>query len=137
MGNKASNVIPARVEARFNMRFNNIWTAETLDTHIRKILDEVGEPYVLKTTSNAPCFLTPDNPWRHTVTAAIQKISGKIPHADTGGGTSDARFIARYCPVVEYGLVNESIHKVDEHAAVDDIEELTRTYHEILKAYFS
>ena len=56
--------------------------------------------------------------------------------ADTGGGTSDARFIAQYCPVVEYGLLNESIHKIDEHATVQDIENLTCTYHEILKSYF-
>ncbi len=136
-GNKAGNVIPARCEARFNMRFNDIWTTETLDKNLRKILDSVGKgDYTLTTGSNAPCFLTKAHPWRQTVMGAVAKVHGTPPKADTGGGTSDARFIAPYCPVVEYGLINETIHKVDEHAALQDIADLTDAYHHILQDYF-
>ena len=137
VGNMASNVIPAHIEAKFNMRFNDNWTKETLDTHLRHILNKVHTNYTLETRSNAPCFLTPGSPWLTLVSNAVEKISGIKPHHDTGGGTSDARFIAQHCPVVEYGLLNASIHKVDEHASIKDLEDLTRTYHEILMSYFS
>lgn len=136
-GNRAGNIIPARCEARFNMRFNDTWTADTLDTYLRKILDGVGMGgYHLTTGSNAPCFLTKEHPWRQTVMEAVAKVHSRLPKADTGGGTSDARFMAPYCPVVEYGLINETIHKVDEHAALQDIVDLTETYQRILCDYF-
>ncbi|MFA7276852.1 MAG: succinyl-diaminopimelate desuccinylase [Pseudobdellovibrionaceae bacterium] len=136
VGNTASNVIPARAHALFNMRFNNLWTAQTLETHLRQILDEVGSPYTLKVRSNSPCFLTPDSPWRRLVMDSIARISGKPPRPDTGGGTSDARFMSPYCPVVEYGLLNATIHKVDERAPVEDIQILTATFTDILLSYF-
>ncbi len=136
-GNPAGNVIPARCEARFNMRFNNTWTAETLDIFLRKTLDNVKiGGYHLTTSSNAPCFLTKQHPWRDMVLDAVAKVHGRRPLVDTGGGTSDARFIAPYCPVVEYGLINATIHKVDEYAALKDIADLTETYLHILRAYF-
>ncbi len=136
-GNPAGNVIPARCEARFNIRFNNTWTAETLDIFLRKTLDNVKiGGYHLTTSSNAPCFLTKQHPWRDMVLDAVAKVHGRRPLVDTGGGTSDARFIAPYCPVVEYGLINATIHKVDEYAALKDIADLTETYLHILRAYF-
>jgi succinyl-diaminopimelate desuccinylase len=136
-GNTAGNIIPARCEARFNMRFNDKWTKETLDKNLRKILDGVRpNGYCLTTSSNAPCFLTKEHPWRDIVMGAVKKVHGRRPIADTGGGASDARFMAPYCPVVEYGLVNHTIHKVDEHAALQDIEYLTQTYLQILRDYF-
>jgi succinyl-diaminopimelate desuccinylase len=136
VGNPASNIIPAQAEALFNIRFNDRWTAETLESHLRAILNEVNPNYYMNVWSNAKSFVTANHPWRDIVINAVQKISGKKPVADTGGGTSDARFIAGYCPVVEYGLVNATIHKVDEFASIADIETLTQTYHEILKSYF-
>lgn len=137
VGNPAPNIIPARAEALFNIRFNDTWTAKTLEAHLRKILDEVYPNYEMTVWCNAESFVTANNPWRDIVEAAIEKVSGTKPRADTGGGTSDARFIAPYCPVVEYGLLNALIHKVDENAPVDDILQLTETYTEILRNYFS
>lgn len=136
VGNLAPNIIPARAEALFNIRFNDMWTAETLESHLRKILNAIHPNYKMNVWSNAKSFVTANHPWRDIVIDAVEKISGKKPIADTGGGTSDARFIASYCPVVEYGLINSTIHKVDEFASLDDIETLTKTYHEILKSYF-
>jgi succinyl-diaminopimelate desuccinylase len=137
VGNPAPNIIPARAEALFNIRFNNNWTATSLEEHLRQILDSVYKNYELEVWSNAQSFVTANHPWRELVLDAVQKISGKKPKADTGGGTSDARFIAGDCPVVEYGLLNATIHKVDEHATIADIEELTATYTEILNRYFA
>ena len=137
VGNPAANIIPARAEALFNIRFNDQWTSATLEAHLRKILDAVNPNYDMKVWSNAQSFVTVNHPWRDIVIDAVGKISGTKPRADTGGGTSDARFISQDCPVVEYGLLNTTIHKVDEHARVDDIETLTATYTEILRSYFA
>lgn len=137
VGNTAPNIIPARAEALFNIRFNDTWSAVTLEVHLRSILDAVYPHYELEVWSNAESFVTANHPWRDIAVGAIQAISGTKPKEDTGGGTSDARFIAPYCPVVEYGLINASIHKVDENAAVSDILTLTDTYTEILRRYFS
>lgn len=137
VGNPAPNIIPARAEAMFNIRFNDSWTATTLEAHLRSILDAVNPNYEMTIWCNAQSFLTANHPWRDIVINAVQKISDTKPRADTGGGTSDARFIAQDCPVVEYGLLNATIHKVDEHASVADIETLTATYTEILRSYFA
>jgi succinyl-diaminopimelate desuccinylase len=136
VGNPASNIIPAQAEALFNIRFNDKWTAETLESHLRAILNDVNSNYHMNVWSYAKSFVTANHPWRDIIINAVEKISGKKPVADTGGGTSDARFIAGYCPVVEYGLINATIHKVDEFASISDIETLTQTYHEILRSYF-
>src|SRR5690606_6228352 len=110
---------------------------ETLDKYLRKTLDGVDAThYTLTIRSNSPCFLTKAHPWRQTVINAVAEVHGVAPKADTGGGTSDARFMAPYCPVVEYGLVNATIHKVDEYAALDDINQLSATYFAILRSYF-
>jgi succinyl-diaminopimelate desuccinylase len=137
VGNSAPNIIPARAEALFNIRFNDKWSARTMEAHLRSILDDVYPHYELIVWSNAESFVTANHPWRDIVFSAIQKVSGVKPKADTGGGTSDARFIAPHCPVVEYGLTNATIHKVDECAAVSDILILTDTYLEILRRYFA
>ena len=136
VGNSAPNIIPARAEALLNIRFNDRWTAQTLEKHIRHILDDVYPFYEFTVWSNAESFVTANHPFRDIVSNAVEKISGHKPEANTGGGTSDARFIAKYCPVVEYGLVNATIHKVDECASIGDIEILTKTYTEILRRYF-
>ena len=137
VGNPAPNVIPARAEALFNIRFNDTWNAAKLESHLRHILDAINPNYEMDVWCNAQSFVTVNHPWRDIVLAAVEKISGKKPRADTGGGTSDARFIAQDCPVVEYGLLNTTIHKIDEHAPVADIETLTATYTEILRSYFA
>lgn len=137
VANPASNVIPARAEALFNIRYNDTWTPQSLEAHLRKILNEINPNYEMTVWSNAQSFVTVNHPWRDIVINAVEKISGTKPKADTGGGTSDARFIVQDCPVVEYGLLNTTIHKVDEHASLADIETLTATYVEILRSYFA
>ncbi len=137
VGNPAHNIIPARAEALFNIRFNDKWTAETLELHLRQILNEINTNYEMIVWSNAKSFVTSNHPWRDIVIQAVERVSGQKPMADTGGGTSDARFIAEFCPVIEYGLLNATIHKIDEHASIQDIEILTKTYVEILKSYFN
>lgn len=136
VGNTAHNIIPAHATALLNVRFNDMWTAQTLEDHIRSLLDRAGISYSLKGWSNSASFLVKDTGWRDMVAEAVREVSGTAPEFSTGGGTSDARFIAPFCPVVEYGVVNESIHKVDEHVRVDDILTLTETYFRILKKYF-
>lgn len=136
VGNPADNVIPARGTARFNIRFNDQWTARTLEQHIRSCLDETGFSYNLATSSNAESFLTKPGPFTDLVANAVESVTGHKPALSTSGGTSDARFIARYGPVVECGLINSTIHKTDEHVSIDDLHQLTTIYLHILRDYF-
>lgn len=136
VGNSAPNIIPAHIEALLNIRFNSVWTSTTLEAHIRNILDGVGVPYRLECWCNAESFVVQDHGWRQIVADAISDVSGCVPRFDTGGGTSDARHIAPFCPVVEYGVTNATIHKVDEYVKLDDVEALTKTYARILERYF-
>ncbi len=135
-GNKAKNVIAARASAHINSRFNDLWTSKTLDAKIRGVLDSVGESYELVSSCKAESFMTQSLDWADMVARAAEKISGTRPKYDTGGGTSDGRFIARLCPVVEYGVLRTTIHEVDEHTLVAHIESLTSTYVEVLKNLF-
>jgi succinyl-diaminopimelate desuccinylase len=136
VGNKTANIIPSKGEARFNVRFNDKWTAETLTQEIRKMLDGTGIEYHLDTHSNAEAFVTKVGVLTDLVSKAVSEITGKTPKLSTGGGTSDARFAAPYGPVVEFGLINKTIHKIDEHVMVDDLHTLTAIYRKILENYF-
>jgi succinyl-diaminopimelate desuccinylase len=119
------------------MRFNSLWTKETLEAKLRELLAAANEPYEMNLWSNAASFITEPGEWTNIVRDAVSKVSGKVPKFDTGGGTSDARFIAPYCPTVEYGLLNATIHKTDEHTTISDLRELTDTYYEILRKYLT
>jgi succinyl-diaminopimelate desuccinylase len=136
VGNKASNVVPAAATAKFNVRFNSIWNRETLEQKIREVLDRCEIPYEFTTRCNSLSFITDAPDWIKCVADSVEKISGTRPVLDTGGGTSDARFIAPYCPVVEYGVITATNHQIDEHMKVSDIETLEKTYREILARYF-
>jgi succinyl-diaminopimelate desuccinylase len=140
VGNATTNVIPARASARFNVRFNERWTPETLAAHltaratdavrpfeVRHALEVVGRP------SNS--FLSPLGPPVELLGKVIAGATGKAPELATFGGTSDARFIAAYCPVVEFGLPGTSMHKVDEHVKVADVHALTDLYAAFIAAY--
>lgn len=137
VGNPAANVIPSKATALLNMRFNSLWTKDSLEAKLNELLKTTGEPYELKVWSNAASFITEPGEWTNLVRDAVEKISGKVPKFDTGGGTSDARFIAPYCPTVEYGLLNATIHKTDEHTTISDLQELADTYTEILRKYLT
>ena len=140
VGNPAVNVIPAEARAQFNVRFNDLWTPETLQARIRAIVAEAaGDARVALefVQGNAISFLTRPGDFSELVARAVTETTGLTPELSTSGGTSDARFIVRDCPVVEFGLTNETIHAVDENARVADIDKLSTIYRKIIEAYFA
>ncbi|MGE5368889.1 MAG: succinyl-diaminopimelate desuccinylase [Chloroflexota bacterium] len=140
VGNPAVNVIPAEARAQFNVRFNDAWTLETLRAQISQVVTEAaGEARVELEflPSNAVSFITHPGAFTDLVADAVKDVTGLTPELSTSGGTSDARFITRYCPVVEFGLTNETIHAVDENARVADIDRLAAVYLRILEKYFA
>jgi succinyl-diaminopimelate desuccinylase len=141
VGNHAPNVIPAEAEAKFNIRFNPHWTAATLEAELRaRIAPAIfarGAEFDLKCVCSGEAFLTRDEGFLAILDAAIEAETGRRPERSTTGGTSDARFIKDIAPVAEFGLVGRTIHQIDEHVAVDDIERLARIYEGILTRYFA
>lgn len=149
VGNKASNVIAEKAVFQFNIRFNNLWDEASLHAEISKRLDSAAaDPSLRKDKPKAeyeieflnrisPVFLTQDDRLTNTLSDAIENTIGTKPQLSTTGGTSDARFIKDYCPVVEFGLVGQTMHMVDERARVADVEKLSEVYHEFLKSWFS
>ncbi|MGH6837437.1 MAG: succinyl-diaminopimelate desuccinylase [Methylocella sp.] len=137
VGNPAFNVIPAEARARFNIRFNDSWSLETLVAELRRRLDALAAKYTLGfEPCNAVAFLSKPDSFTKLVADAVERKTGRRPALSTSGGTSDARFIRAYCPVVEFGLIGATSHMVDEHVAVADIEALTEIYGTILEDYF-
>jgi succinyl-diaminopimelate desuccinylase len=137
VGNPAFNVIPAEARARINVRFNDLWTPETLAAELRRRLDSVEMKFTLSVEPcNAPAFLTTPDAFTKLVADAVEKKTERRPTLSTSGGTSDARFIRAYCPVVEFGGVGATSHMVDEHVAIADLDGLTEIYGEILEDYF-
>ena len=140
-GSPAYNVIPAAVEARLNARFNDRHTAASLEALIRReaeaALAGCGLTLEARFDSNADAFVTRPGPLVDTMMSAIHAETGRTPELSTTGGTSDARFIKDYCPVIEFGLVNKTIHAVDERVAVAELHELTRIYRGFLERYFA
>ncbi|MYE02235.1 MAG: succinyl-diaminopimelate desuccinylase, partial [Alphaproteobacteria bacterium] len=136
VGNPTTNLIPARAEARFNIRFNDLHTGAGLEERLRGMLDRQGHAYRLDVSVSGESFLTPPGPLVDLAAEAMREVTGRTPELSTSGGTSDARFIKDYCPVVELGLVSETAHKVDEYLEIEDLEKLTRVYERMLAGYF-
>jgi len=136
VGNPTTNLIPARAEARFNIRFNDRHSGVGLEAWLRRMLDRQGHSYTLEVSVSGEAFLTPPGPLVALAADAVRSVTGRAPELSTSGGTSDARFIKDYCPVVELGLVSETAHKVDEYLEIDDLESLTRVYGKMLTGYF-
>ncbi len=137
--NPAMNVIPATAHAHFNVRFNDLWTPATLEAEIarRCAAAAQGARYDLSfEPCNALAFLTEPDRFTDLISQAVAARTGLKPALSTSGGTSDARFIRAYCPVVEFGLVGATVHMVDERVAVADLEALTEIYRDILERYF-
>ena len=135
VGNAAPNVIPAAARATFNVRFSDRYTARTLEAALRRRLDSVGAGYRLETSGNAEAFLTTPGAFTDLLEALIEQELAVVPELSTTGGTSDARFIKDVCPVVEFGLVGETIHQVNERVAIADLEALTRVYQALIANY--
>ncbi len=136
VNNAATNVIPARSSARINIRFNDLHTSASIEDTLRGRLDQAGGGYEMRTRVSGESFLTPPGQLSETVSDAIKAITGGTPELSTTGGTSDARFIKDHCPVVEFGLIHQTAHKVDENARVSDIHALSKIYTRVLSGYF-
>lgn len=148
-GNPAVNVIPARATASFNVRFNDHWSVETLQAEIVRRLDAAAgstrlrvkdEParYQIAWKDNpSHVFLTRDDTLTGTMSRAVEAVTGRTAELSTSGGTSDARYIKDFCPVVEFGLVGKTMHMVDEHVALADLETLTQIYEKMIEDWFS
>ncbi|MCC5860385.1 MAG: succinyl-diaminopimelate desuccinylase [Gammaproteobacteria bacterium] len=132
-GTGAPNVVPGTLRARFNFRYSTEWTHESLRQHIEALLAELGIDHELEWRLAGEPFLTREGPLTAAVQGAIRETLGVTTELSTGGGTSDGRFIAPYgVDVVELGPINASIHKIDEHVRVEDIDRLRRVYADIL-----
>ena len=137
-GNLAFNVIPARTQARFNVRFNDLWTLKQLQAELRERLDQTGENFSLDfEPCNALAFLTKASGFTELISDVIEQKTGRRPSLSTSGGTSDARFIQVYCPVIEFGLCGGTAHMADEHVPISEIFGLADIYAAILDGYFS
>jgi succinyl-diaminopimelate desuccinylase len=136
VGNPTTNLIPAEARASFNSRFNDGFTPESLEQEVRRRLDTIGGTYELRAECSGVSFVTPPGPLSDIVTQAVQVVTGLTPELSTTGGTSDARFIKDYCPVIEFGLPGATMHKVDENVAIADILQLSDIYERILESYF-
>ena len=136
IGNPASNVIPGTARATLNIRFNDQWTGEKLKGWIAEHLDRAGGRYALDVSVSGEAFLVPPGIVSETLSAAIRRVTGKTPELSTTGGTSDARFIQACCPLAEFGLVGQTMHKVDERVDVADLIGLTEIYRTFLDLYF-
>jgi succinyl-diaminopimelate desuccinylase len=138
VGNPATNVIPGAATAVFNIRFNDLWTPETLAVEITARV-RAASPASFELTfdpTNAVAFLTCPGPFVDLVADAVEAQTGRRPVLSTTGGTSDARFIQACCPVVEFGLVGQTMHAIDERTPVADLERLADIYAGVLAAYF-
>jgi succinyl-diaminopimelate desuccinylase len=150
VGNPATNVIPARATAAFNIRFNDSWTAESIQAEVHNRLDRAARRSRLRPGRDgpvdydlawrdrpSPVFLTGDDRLIRTLSGSVEAVTGRYPALSTSGGTSDARFIKDYCPVVEFGLVGKTMHMVDERVPLADLEMLTRIYQRFLLDWFA
>jgi succinyl-diaminopimelate desuccinylase len=150
VGNPATNVIPARATLTFNVRFNDLWSVEAIQAEIHNRLDKAAARHRLRPGRKeatayeiewgvrpSHVFLTRDDRLIGTLGSSIEAVTGRRPGLSTGGGTSDARFIKDFCPVVEFGLVGQTMHMVDERVALADLETLTVIYERFLADWFA
>ncbi len=136
VGNPTTNVIPAEARASFNSRFNDGFDPASLEAEVRRRLDSVGGAYDLRVECSGVSFVTPPGDLSTLLRGAVKAETGLDPELSTTGGTSDARFIKDYCPVIEFGLAGQTMHKVDENVTLAELEALSRIYERMLEAYF-
>jgi succinyl-diaminopimelate desuccinylase len=141
VGNPASNVIPGQARAKFNIRYNDNHTQDSLRRLVEERLAKAAgnriRARIVWEPSNSNVFVTKPGAFTDLAVAAIEEVTGRKPELSTSGGTSDARFISRYCPVIEFGLVGQTMHQVDERTPVSDLEKLTKVYRAVLERYFA
>ncbi|MCW3474835.1 succinyl-diaminopimelate desuccinylase [Limobrevibacterium gyesilva] len=137
VGNPATNVIPASAGAKLNIRFNDRHSGAALTAWLRATLAQHAERFDLDVSVSGESFLTTPGPLVDRLATAVAAATGITPKLDTGGGTSDARFIARYCPVAEFGLVGATMHQVDERVPVEELRALAGVYRAVLDAFLT
>jgi succinyl-diaminopimelate desuccinylase len=137
VGNGATNVIPASARAALNIRFNDGHSGASLTAWVRATMSRYAERFDLESSISGESFLTKPGPLVDILRRAIVRATGIDPKLDTGGGTSDARFIANYCPVAEFGLVGATMHQTDECVPVEELRDLARIYRDILAAFLA
>ena len=137
VGNEASNVIPAKVKAAFNIRFNDGHSSDDLIAWLHEQFKAVGGDYALDIHVTGEAFLTPPGELSALISNAVEAATGRVPELSTTGGTSDARFIKDHCAVAEFGLIGRTMHKTDEHIELAELDALTDIYENILERYFS
>lgn len=129
VGNKATNVIPAKADARLSIRFNDLQNGEALVERMRELVEKGGGTLTAMISGEA--FLTPPGELSAAISDAVEAVTGTKPVPSTTGGTSDARFLTKICPVVEFGLCNATMHKLDEAVAIADLAALTEIYRRV------
>jgi succinyl-diaminopimelate desuccinylase len=134
VGNPASNVIPASASARLNIRFNDRHTGPALRGWLDGVMRRHADRFDLRVDVTGEAFITAPGAFTETLRRVVREVTGRAPVLDTGGGTSDARFIARYCPVAEFGLVGATMHKANECVQVADLRRLAEIYTGVLRA---
>ena len=137
VGNGATNVIPAVARAALNIRFNDAHTGASLTGWVRATLRRYAKRFELQSAISGEPFVTEPGALVELLRNAIRGATGIDPKLDTGGGTSDARFIACYCPVAEFGLVGATMHQADECVPVAELRDLARIYREIIAAFLA
>jgi len=137
VGNPATNVIPAAARAALNIRFNDRHSGASLEAWLRAVLAQHGQNFGLDVAVSGESFLTEPGPMVDTMRHAVAQVVGREPALDTGGGTSDARFITRHCPVAEFGLVGATMHQANECVPVSELRDLARIYAAVLGAFLS
>ncbi|MBU1324721.1 MAG: succinyl-diaminopimelate desuccinylase [Alphaproteobacteria bacterium] len=140
VGNTATNLIPAEARGRLNIRFNPTHTGESLMGWLDARAKAAEVPGVTVTTEHlwsGDAFLTEPGPFVRMVQDAVEAVTGLRPDASTTGGTSDARFLRAMCPVLELGLVGQTMHQIDERVPVAELEALTRVYERVIRGFFS
>jgi succinyl-diaminopimelate desuccinylase len=141
VGNETVNLIPGDARARFNIRFNDMHTLDSLKKLIAQRTEKAAGGRIKFAfewePSNAPVFVTAPGPFTDLVVKAIEEVTGRKPNLSTSGGTSDARFITAFCPVVEFGLVGQTMHQINERVPIADLQALTKIYRKIIDRYFA
>ena len=136
VNNTATNVIPEIAKAQFNIRYNTLHSKVSLEKMLINHFNSITNNYQFDFFCNAEPFLTSDDYLKSTLESAIKKIMNLTPDKSTSGGTSDARFITKISPVIEFGLVGKTMHKIDEHVEVSDVLNLTKIYNQFLYNFF-
>jgi len=133
VGNPATNVIPGVARAKLNIRFNDLHSSRSLTAHLRSALEAEGARYDLAVSCSGESFLTEPGPFVEALVSATRAATGTEPALDTGGGTSDACFVAQYCPVAELGAVGATMHKTDESTPVAELRALSALYAQVIQ----